>query len=213
MQQKIIERKDSDKILISQEDIKMTICDSAVDLLIDRLIDMYTDKIGSTVREVVSNAIDASTGNPIYIYYPSEDNLEFIVQDYGCGMSYDDLLKVYTQYGASTKQKDNSKIGAYGLGAKAPFCYTNTFSIETVKDGEKIIGLLSRENSHTQFSILLREKTKDKNGTKVVIPIKRDDIYTFKCKIDIYKKFTWSVPIELKFIEAGLSLFPIGISL
>lgn len=183
----------------TQETIEIGINESAVNLIIDRLTDIYTDKIGSIVRELVSNALDSTIDNKgkVYIELPTIINPVFSVRDEGCGMSLDDLKNVYTKYGASTKADDMNQIGAYGLGAKVPLAYTNYFTIETIKDGEKIKATVLRETHRTSLKINKVEKTEDKNGTKISVPVEKYDFDRFANSCQTYEKHKESLTSQV----------------
>ena len=145
------------------EKVEMTLnTDSALaqSLLIQRLTELYEDPIEATVRETVSNAIDAvsvatSGSEPeVHIYKPTSLNPVFTVKDNGVGMTYEDLKNVYSKYGASTKADDLEQIGAYGLGAKAPLSYGTEFTVTSVKDGEKTTVMVAREEMTNFIKII-----------------------------------------------------------
>ena len=183
----------------SEETIEIGINEAAVNLIIDRLTDIYTDKIGSVVRELVSNALDATYNNngKVYIKLPGTLSPNFIVRDEGVGMSIKDLKEVYTKYGASTKADDMNQIGAYGLGAKVPLAYTNFFTIETIKDKEKIKATVIREANRTSLKINKVEDTNEKNGTTITVPVDKYDYITFAEKCKTYEKHKASLSSEI----------------
>src|ERR1035437_9565868 len=86
---------------------------------------MYSNPIGSVVREITSNCFDshveAKTDFPVVIRknidkLTGEISISFI--DFGVGMSPERIDKVYRQYFTSTKRGDNSQIGCFGLGER-----------------------------------------------------------------------------------------------
>lgn len=185
------EKRDN-KILYSEanEKIDLKIKAEAMNFIIDRLTDMYAEKEASIVRELVSNALDACFENKgtVYINLPSHFDNTFSVRDEGCGMSIDDIREIYTQYGASTKADDMNQIGAFGLGAKTPLCYTNTFSVKTVKDGNLIIGNVVRSNEGSSFEVLISEPTEEANGTTISLVVQDNDINRFCEAAETYKR-------------------------
>lgn len=193
----------------TEETINVGIDENSIDLIIDRLTDMYQDPIASTVRELVSNGLDAclETGGRVFIRAPRkmrnldfDDQLKFEVEDEGTGMSIDEIRNIYTKYGASTKRDDMNQIGAFGLGAKVPLAYTNAFFIETTKNGETIEASLSREKNKTTFKVNNISKTNKKSGTKITVYLKNEnDVYHFNKAIDIYKRHAHTLKTELIF--------------
>lgn len=86
---------------------------------------LYKDPYRAIVRELVSNAIDASKAaklseaTPIILNVPKTiDSDDFYVQDFGIGMTLEQVINVYGNYFASNKQNDTNSIGGFGLGAR-----------------------------------------------------------------------------------------------
>ena len=61
------------------------------------------------------------------------------MQDFGIGLSPADINDVFTVYFKSTKDNSNETVGAFGLGAKTPFSYTDQFTVTSVYNGERRI--------------------------------------------------------------------------
>ena len=111
---------------------------------------LYKDPYRAIVRELVSNAIDASkrigTSKPVVLHVPktlnNDVNNEFYVQDFGIGMSLEQVINIYGNYFASSKQNDSNSIGGFGLGGKTPFIYVkdnpNGFKLETTSPDDGI---------------------------------------------------------------------------
>lgn len=103
---------------------------------------LYQNKIGSMVREVSCNALDshvqAGKGElPIRLHMPDTFEPYFSVQDFGIGLDDRGVRQTFATYFHSTKRSDNTAIGAFGLGSKTPFAYTDAFTIIAIKDGRK----------------------------------------------------------------------------
>ena len=103
---------------------------------------LYKEPYRAIVRELVSNAIDASkrigANEPVILHVPktlNDINNEFYVQDFGIGMSLEQVINIYGNYFASNKQNDSNSIGGFGLGGKTPFIYVKDspdgFKLET----------------------------------------------------------------------------------
>ena len=105
---------------------------------------IYKNKIGSIIRELVSNAVDASNkdSKAVEIFIPDEkdvtNGLPFYVQDFGDGMSYETVTECYMTFFESTKENDKNVIGRFGIGGKTPFIYTKEFTIETTSPDDGI---------------------------------------------------------------------------
>lgn len=168
--------------------------------LIQRLTNMYQDPITSTVREIISNGIDASVRNnsgPIDVLSPTILNTNFTVIDFGPGMSLQEIEDIYSKYGASDKSNNFNQVGAYGLGAKAALAYTDNFEVDTVSNGRRTVFKVVRTNDSNYIEILKQEKTKSTSGTKVTVPVHIRDVGAFTNAIDDYKNYSLTTPITI----------------
>ena len=81
---------------------------------------LYSDAIGSTIRECASNALDshrrAGVKDPIIVSfsYNNQGNYEFSVEDFGTGLNDDDVKNIISKYGKSTKRNSNTELGMMG---------------------------------------------------------------------------------------------------
>lgn len=161
-------------------------------LLIQRLTELYEDPVEATVRETVSNALDAVTESysgelpKVEIVTPTELSPVFTVKDNGVGMSYKDLKEIYSKYGSSTKADDLEQIGAYGLGAKSPLAYGNEFTVTSIKNGEKTTIIVAREEITNYIKIVDSRKTSEPSGTTVSVSVNDNDIHRFELSVSKY---------------------------
>jgi len=123
--------------------------EAGMDVLMSLLSNMYSDGYLAVVREYGCNArdshVEAGVDRPIEVSLPTILEPQFKVQDFGVGLSHDEILNVYARYGASTKRDSNAMIGAFGIGAKSAFTVGNAFTVTGVKNGEKTIAMFSLE--------------------------------------------------------------------
>jgi len=99
------------------------------------LSNLYTDPLGSVIREISTNCLDAhkmidKENVPFKIFLPetlNENRLGF--RDYGPGMTRSEVSTIYKRYGKSTKTNTNKLTGYLGLGSKSPFAITNSFVV------------------------------------------------------------------------------------
>lgn len=187
----------------SGQEIVMGIDPRAMSHIIARLTDMYPDPVAATVREIVSNATDATVlvpeneRKPIEITRPTSLEPVFKVVDHGVGMSLDQIKEIYSQYGSSTKQTDFTQIGAYGLGAKAPLAYCTEFSVKTTQDGVTVDVLLSRKSEGNVTKIVSVERTGLPSGTVVMIPVRNEDILRFDEALNSYREYSFHAPVNI----------------
>jgi len=106
----------------SNESIGMQLdMDSAHILMTMLSKNLYSDSIGSTIRETASNALDShrriGSDKPIIVKFGtnSQNNYEFSVEDFGVGLDDNDIENIISKYGKSTKRDSNIELGAFGL--------------------------------------------------------------------------------------------------
>ena len=156
--------------------VEMRIAAHAAKKLMQQLTAMYEDSEAAVVREVASNALDAHLAagvtKPIEVRLPQGFNTNLEIQDFGIGMSVDTIHEIYSAYGASTKDQDNTQVGAFGMGCKAPLAYTDQFVVTSIKDGTRIQVVVSRNaDGGGSMTIVDTRSTDEGNGTTVSIPV------------------------------------------
>jgi hypothetical protein len=160
---------------------KMGFAPEAESFLMDMMSDgLYSDKYGSIVRELASNAFDANVeggraDEPVRIDITKPNSFtnqgELVITDCGVGICPDRVNDIFTLYFASTKRDDNEMIGGFGIGAKSPFAYTNVFRVETWCNGKKYTYLMEKRGQDRTCT-LLDTVEEEGQGTKIRIPVK-----------------------------------------
>ena len=148
------------------------------------LSDLYSDKPLAIVRELGCNAHDshkqADNTAPFHIHAPNSLEPWLTIQDYGTGISHENITNIYAVYFESTKTETNDQIGCLGLGSKSPFCYTDNFTITSTFDGVKrIYNAYFNETTMPTIALMSTEATKESNGIKIQIPVKPEDFTNF----------------------------------
>jgi hypothetical protein len=150
------------------------------------LSDLYSDKPLAIVRELGCNATDAMTaagkqGQPFHIHLPNSLEPWMTIQDYGTGISPENIYSIYSTYFESTKTNTNEQIGCLGLGSKSPFCYTDNFSVTSIYDGEKrVYNAYFNEQNTPTIALMSATPTTEGNGMAIQIPVKPNDFQKFK---------------------------------
>ena len=155
---------------------------------------IYKEKAKTVVRELVSNAIDATkltdTKENIILNLPVSAGDTFYVQDFGIGMTPELFIEVFCNYFASTKEEKENQIGGFGIGGKTPFIYSNTFTVETTSPDDgvrrtfKLYNNKGSSPSYTYIEDMDVENSKIK-GTKVSFVLKSDsDVVQFINTLD-----------------------------
>ena len=105
----------------SQDSIGMSLDLDSAQILMQMLSkNLYSDDIGSTIRECASNALDshrrAGVDQPIVVslVMNKESNYEFSVEDFGIGLDADDVKNIISKYGKSTKRDSATELGMMG---------------------------------------------------------------------------------------------------
>lgn len=121
----MILEKQKEAIVITEgkinESIGMSLDLDSAQILMQMLSkNLYSDSIGSAVRECVSNALDshrkADISDPIIVGLKTleNNNIEFTVEDFGIGLDDDDVKNIISKYGKSTKRNDINQLGMMG---------------------------------------------------------------------------------------------------
>ena len=159
--------------------------------------DIYTNKIGSVVREIGSNCRDAhvDAGCPdvpfeIEVHSGIIDASYIEFTDYGTGMSSDTIEKLYTSFFSSSKDQDNEAIGGFGIGSKSPLAYTDSFTVTSIKDGYKNVAMITKQDNMPKYKLLVKDvPVESRNSTIVRIPIDKHD--TQKFIYEIYEQLRY----------------------
>lgn len=158
---------------------------------------IYSDPALAVIREYFSNAVDEHLKlnipiSKIEVGIPGTFCSDFIIRDYGSGLDEDDVRNLLRFYGSSTKRNDNSAIGGFGVGFKSAFSYTESFTINTFKNGRKltffVTKAISDEDTFGCGSInkVSDVETTEPDGVEVVVPIKHSDVRSFAEKVRNY---------------------------
>ena len=144
----------------------------AFDILSSKL---YSNPILAIVRELLTNAYDShkAAGKediPIKVNFPSYLEPNFIIRDYGLGLSKEDVMEMYTTFFSSTKSDSNDFTGCFGLGSKTPFSYTTSFSVNSYWNGTKYYFIATKKDGLPNIFFVKEEPTEEENGLEISIP-------------------------------------------
>jgi hypothetical protein len=175
---------------------------------------LYSNPIQSIVREIMSNGRDShietkKTNVPIRVKIPTRNSPTWEVRDWGPGIDPTRFKDIYTQFGNSTKRGNNKESGGFGVGAKTPWAYTDTFTVTTVAwEGKQLVKRVRACVSANLSSIEIAPKVvidpsdttleaEDRGtGTTISVTIKPDDIQRFAEETVAMSEF-WKVRPEL----------------
>ncbi len=168
---------------------------------------LYSDKVLAVIREYSCNAVDAHTevgkDEPILVTLPNQLSPYFKVRDYGRGLTEQEIGEIYAMYGESTKRGSNEQIGQLGLGSKSAFAYGDNFVINSFVKGQKTSYNAFIDSTQIgQISKMGWEKSKEKDGVEIVVPVKNDDFRAFREKaLNLFTHFT--IKPEIKGADEG----------
>jgi len=163
---------------------------------------VYSNPIGTVVREITSNCFDSHVeagvqNTPVLIKktYDTQTDTNYIsFIDYGVGMSPDRVENIYSVYFESSKRQTNNEIGGFGIGGKTPLAYKrytgegdgeydNSFFVITNYNGIKYYYTVFEGQESPEYSLFHSEKTDERNGTEIRIPVLSKDIDKFELEL------------------------------
>lgn len=173
--------------IASSHEFGISLQDSAhvMNILRDTL---YSDKILAVLREYSANAWDShrvsgKAGVPIKVVLPTGEDPTLSIQDFGAGLSHQDVFEVFTQYGASTKRNDDNSVGMLGIGSKSGFAYSDSFTIISRHGGmcRTYVAVLD-ETEKGMINLLNEASCGDETGVTIQIAVRPEDIWEFTTK-------------------------------
>jgi hypothetical protein len=182
IQQEAISIENSDPIKSGEFGIRSANMSFILEILRKK---MYRDPIRAFVREISCNARDAhreikTPDRPIEITLPTKIDKQCEIKDFGLGISPHRMWDIFLNYGSSTKRDSNEYTGAFGLGSKIGFSYSDSFSVITVTNGKKRhYTAIIDESRRGRMDLLSEYDTNEPSGTTIILPVKEQDISAF----------------------------------
>jgi hypothetical protein len=198
-----------------EESIGMSLDLDSAQILMQMLSkNLYSDAIGSTIRECASNALDSHRrigkgDTPIIVGLTATDQggFEFSVEDFGIGLDADDVKNIISKYGKSTKRNSATELGMMGLGFKAPLAYTSSFYFVCRKDGiERKYMMYEGEDVNT-IDLMYEQSTQEPNGVKVIVPVSYKDKSEFIKKIKEQLAYFENVYFSVEGVDNDFSIY------
>ena len=107
----------------------------------------------------------------------------FTVTDRGIGLSPLRVRDIYSKFFSSTKRETSRQMGAFGLGAKSPLGYAESFILDSWYNGKHYSYVIFRGAAAPKIEIINVEDTDLPNGVKVSVPIEDKDVDKFKVAV------------------------------
>jgi hypothetical protein len=148
---------------------------------------MYSDPMTAVIRELSTNAADSHTdaGNtePFDVQLPNSIEPEFVIRDYGTGLSHEDVKGIYATYFDSNRRGSDDCTGGFGLGSKTPFAMVDMFSLISFFEGTKYeYSVFKGETGSPTVALLNKTDTTEPNGIEIKMHIDHGDIWNFNTK-------------------------------
>ena len=211
----IIKKQKEARVLQSGEtqgSTKMSLDMESAQVLMQMLSkNLYSDEVGSAVRECASNALDshrrAGVTDPIVVSLRVVDTgWEFSVEDFGIGLNHQDVENIISKYGKSTKRDSENELGMMGLGFKAPLAYCSSFYFIARKHGMERKYMMYEGEDVNTIDLLYSKPTNERNGVKVIIPVRSYDEYDFRRKIKEQLCYFENVYFDVKEIDNNFTI-------
>ena len=150
----------------------------------------YSNPIQAVIREYSTNAWDEHVKwgieKPFRVSLPTAFEPVFKVRDFAKGLTHEQVVDIYSQYGESTKRDEEDEManlfnGQIGIGAKSGLCYgTKSFSISSYVEGVMTVyNCYTEENGLPTYAKLFSAETDEPDGLEVSIPVDPADINKF----------------------------------
>ena len=174
--------------------LKTTISEAAQDLAVEAMAKLYSHVGVAQAREYPANAVDEHRQcreagidvPPVLVTFSSVDGKApegmLVVRDFGRGMDYDTLVRVYVHYDASGKVKIKSVAGSFGIGAKAAFSVGTTLVVRSRTESGTTLRLVMQyrpgDGIHSAISDVTDTDPLDSTGTEVRVRIPEEHVNT-----------------------------------
>ncbi len=167
--------------------IEMSIDTNAMAHIMSVLTNLYSDPEMAVLREYSCNARDShlaiGSTRPIEVTLPSPIEQYLVIEDFGLGLSLDDITAIYSRYGASTKRDTDEQTGMLGLGSKSALTYATQFTMTSVKNGVKVEVLISvKTNGAGVMEVMDTVATDQANGVRITIPTRPNNSFASKAE-------------------------------
>lgn len=134
---------------------------------------IYSDTRKAAITETISNAVDEhkkhNVDRPVTVIVTQD----FIsIRDYAKGLPEQEVYDVFFTYLNSTKDKTDEYVGGFGIGAKSPSSYANTWYVSSYYNGKLNVYVSSVEGDNGVTRKLFSDIDRPgESGICVKIPI------------------------------------------
>jgi hypothetical protein len=137
------------------------------------IANLYQDPTMAVLREVGANCVDAvieagtqDLGWELHLPSRLDGNVRFV--DNGVGISHDQMIRIYSIIGASSKRGNNDLIGGFGVGKWSLCSLVNNFQAISRFNGTRSQYFISLQaNGLPDIRLIKSEATTERNGFEV----------------------------------------------
>lgn len=161
---------------------------------------IYSRPIEAVIRETACNArdahIDAGTADrPFDVILPTRMKAEFAIRDYGTGLNKDDVLKLFTCFGYSTKKASEDTVGFFGIGSKAFFAVTDQATITSWHGGKRYMFSFAKDAQDKPVMTLMDEVDSiEPTGLRIAYPVPEGRVDEYRDAAEIVFA-RWPAPV------------------
>lgn len=180
---------------------------------------LYSNPIGSLIREYASNAVDshkeAGVDDPVIITLGKElssGRYFFSVKDFGTGLSPERFNDVFLNLASSTKRQSNEYIGMWGLGRLSGLSYTDQIQITSNYNGESTQYLMYKDGNQINIDKIITLPTTERNGVEIRLQVNEPDLNKFAEEIVNQLKFFENIYLSLENVKTYSSTMELNSS-
>ena len=155
---------------------------------------IYSDKVLAVLREYGANAQDShrdpaappgARERPIEVRLPTLGDPTLQISDFGPGLSHEAVMRLFTQYGASTKRAQADATGFIGIGCKSAFAYSDSFVVVSRNGGRvRTYAAVLDPSDRGEMHLVDDRPAEDPGdtGLTVRVPVRPGDVEEFRAK-------------------------------
>lgn len=187
--------------------IKVGIDEKNISHFFRMIANLYQDPVTAVLREIGANCVDAikeaktqKLGWELHLPSRFDGNVRFV--DNGVGISHEQMIRIYSIIGASSKREDNNLIGGFGVGKWSLCSIVNNFQAISTYNGTKSTYFIClQSNGLPDIKVIKQEQTNDRNGFEV----------KFLCPDKYVGEFNSKVPKTYRFFDIKPKVFSGGV--
>ena len=179
------------------------------------IANLYQDPTMAVLREVGANCVDATIeagtqdlGWELHLPSRLDGNVRFV--DNGVGISHDQMVRIYSIIGASSKRGNNDLIGGFGVGKWSLCSLVNNFQAVSRFNGTKSQYFISlQSNGLPDIRLIKSEPTSERNGFEVKFLCPDRHVAQFNEKVDrAYRFFSIKPKVFCDGVEKKINFTP-----